>query len=173
MTLDFLKDAANVILIGPNGVGKTTLAKNIAYQALIAGHTVLFATAGQLLGDLAAMESDSALRRRLRHYVAPDFLPYTLQFVGTNGSLTIYEYSSTLNHDQLKSRVVGVSCGRTRTTPMVMDHGLVHLTVLENADGRLKLVFSRPQRTSRLLPPHRIPISAVVIPARKRPGSVA
>ncbi len=74
MALDFLKDAANVILIGPNGVGKTTLAKNIAHQALIAGHTVLFTTAGQLLGDLAAIDSDSALRRRLRQYAAPDFL---------------------------------------------------------------------------------------------------
>lgn len=74
MTLDFLKDATNVIFIGPNGVGKTTLAKNIAYQALIAGHTVLFATAGRILGDLAAMDSDAALRRRLRRYAAPDFL---------------------------------------------------------------------------------------------------
>lgn len=74
MTLEFLKDAANVILIGPNGVGKTTLAKNIAHQALIMGHTVLFTSAGQLLGDLAAIESDAALRRRLRHYAVPDFL---------------------------------------------------------------------------------------------------
>jgi DNA replication protein DnaC len=74
MTIDFLKEAANVILIGPNGVGKTTLAKNLAYQALIAGHTVLFTCAGGLLGDLAAIDSDSALRRRLRHYAAPDFL---------------------------------------------------------------------------------------------------
>lgn len=74
MTLEFLKDAANVIFIGPNGVGKTTLAKNIAHQAIIAGHTVLFTAAGQLLGDLAAIDSDAALRRRLRHYAAPDFL---------------------------------------------------------------------------------------------------
>jgi len=35
---------------------------------------VLFITAGQLLGDLAALDSDSALRRRLKHYVAPDLL---------------------------------------------------------------------------------------------------
>jgi len=73
-TLDFLKESANVVLLGPNGVGKSTLAKNLAHQALIHGHTVLFTTAGQLLGDLAALDSDSALRRRLRHYAAPDLL---------------------------------------------------------------------------------------------------
>ncbi|HTO59231.1 MAG TPA: IS21-like element helper ATPase IstB [Pseudomonadales bacterium] len=74
LTLDFLNDAANVVLVGPNGVGKTMLAKNIAHHALIAGHTVLFAAAGKLLGDLTSTESDAALRRRLRHYSAPDIL---------------------------------------------------------------------------------------------------
>jgi DNA replication protein DnaC len=74
MTLAFLKDCANVVLIGPNGVGKSTLAKNVAHQALIHGHTVLFTTAGQMLGELAALDSDSALRRRLRHYSAPTVL---------------------------------------------------------------------------------------------------
>ena len=74
MSLGFLKESANVVLVGPNGVGKSTLAKNLAHQALVQGHTVLFATAGQLLGDLAALDSDSALRRRLRHYAAPDLL---------------------------------------------------------------------------------------------------
>lgn len=74
MALDFLNDATNIILVGPNGIGKSTLARNIAYQALIHGHTVLFTSAGQLLGDLAALDSDSALRRRLRHYARPDLL---------------------------------------------------------------------------------------------------
>jgi DNA replication protein DnaC len=74
MALDFLADATNVVLVGPNGVGKSTLAQNIAHQALIAGHTVLFATAGELLGDLCALDSDSALRRRLRHYASPQLL---------------------------------------------------------------------------------------------------
>jgi DNA replication protein DnaC len=74
LALDFLKDAANVVLIGPNGVGKTMLAKNIAHQALIAGHTALFTVAGQLLGDLTASASDATLRRRLRHYSSPEVL---------------------------------------------------------------------------------------------------
>ena len=74
MSLDFLKDATNVVLVGPNGVGKSTLARNIAHQALIHGHTVLFTSAGQLLGDLASLDSDSALRRRLHTYARPDLL---------------------------------------------------------------------------------------------------
>jgi DNA replication protein DnaC len=73
-TLEFLTDATNIVLLGPNGVGKSMLARNLAHQALTHGKTVLFTTAGQLLSDLAALDSDSALRRRLRHYAAPDFL---------------------------------------------------------------------------------------------------
>jgi DNA replication protein DnaC len=74
MALDFLKEAANGVLIGPSGIGKTMLARNIAHQAVIHGSTVVFTTAGQLLGELAALDSDSALRRRLRHYAAPHLL---------------------------------------------------------------------------------------------------
>lgn len=74
MTLSFMTDATNVVLVGPSGVGKSMLASNLGHQALIQGRTVLFATAGQLLGDLAALDSDSTLRRRLRHYAAPDLL---------------------------------------------------------------------------------------------------
>ena len=74
MTLQFLADATNVVLVGPNGVGKTMCACNLGYQAILAGHTALFVTAGQLLGDLAALDSDSALRSRLRRYAAPDVL---------------------------------------------------------------------------------------------------
>lgn len=74
MNLSFLQDAGNIVLVGPNGVGKSTLARNIAHQTLVQGHTVLFTTASQVLGELAALDSDSALRRRLRHYAAPHLL---------------------------------------------------------------------------------------------------
>ncbi len=74
MSLSFMADATNVFLVGPNGIGKSTLARNLAHQALVQGHTVLFISAGQLLGDLAALDSDSALRSRLRHYAAIDLL---------------------------------------------------------------------------------------------------
>jgi DNA replication protein DnaC len=74
MQLDFIKEITNVILCGPNGVGKSTIARNIAYQSVIRGYTVLFATAGQMLNDLASQDGDNALRRRIKHYVQPELL---------------------------------------------------------------------------------------------------
>jgi DNA replication protein DnaC len=74
MSLDFLDEAANVVLRGPNGVGKTMIAQNLAHQAVIQGHAVIFASAGQMFGELAAISSASALKRRLNHYARPALL---------------------------------------------------------------------------------------------------
>ncbi|MCH8049710.1 ATP-binding protein [Patescibacteria group bacterium] len=74
MRLGFIKDKTNPILCGPNGVGKSTIARNIGYQAVMKGYTVLFTTAGTMLNDLAAQDGDNALRRKLKYYANPQFL---------------------------------------------------------------------------------------------------
>ena len=74
MQLDFLTTASNIILLGSNGVGKSTIAQNLAHTAVMQGHTVLFASAANMLNDLAAQDGDNALRRRLKHYARPGFL---------------------------------------------------------------------------------------------------
>lgn len=74
LQLGFLPDGGNVLIVGPNGVGKTTIAQNIGYQALLRGHTVRRATASEMLNDLAAQDSPAALARRLRHYCRPSLL---------------------------------------------------------------------------------------------------
>ncbi|HEX5629948.1 MAG TPA: IS21-like element helper ATPase IstB [Usitatibacteraceae bacterium] len=66
--LDFVEKAHNVVLVAPQGLGKTMIAQNIANAAVLAGHSVLFTTAAQLLLDLGAQESARALDQRLRHY---------------------------------------------------------------------------------------------------------
>ena len=50
------------------------LAKNIAHQAVLAGHSALFTTAADLLLDLNGQETARALERRLRHYNRPTLL---------------------------------------------------------------------------------------------------
>jgi DNA replication protein DnaC len=72
--LRFVREGTNVVLVGPNGVGKSTLAQNLAHQALLAGHTVRFTTASDMLHDLAAQESTRALAQRLGRYCQPQLL---------------------------------------------------------------------------------------------------
>jgi len=74
MQLQFLDETANVVLAGPNGVGKSTIARNIAHQAVLAGNTVRFVSASGLLNELAAQDGDHALRRRLALYTRPRLL---------------------------------------------------------------------------------------------------
>jgi len=74
MTLSFIKETANIILVGPNGVGKSMIAQNIAHHAVMQGHSALFINTAQMLGDLAALDGDNALRRRLKYYAHPDVL---------------------------------------------------------------------------------------------------
>ncbi len=74
LTLQFLDDITNVILLGPNGVGKTMIAKNLLYQALQRGATASFVTASDMLNDLAVQETPSALQRRLSKYTRPSLL---------------------------------------------------------------------------------------------------
>lgn len=68
LRLDFVGGARNIVLVASQGLGKTMIAQNIAHQAVLAGHTVLFVTAAQMLLDLAAQDSARALDRRLKHY---------------------------------------------------------------------------------------------------------
>ena len=74
MSLEFMAETANVILIGPNGVGKTMIALNIAHQALIRGSQVVCTTAGSLLNELASIDSASGLKRRINYYAKPQLL---------------------------------------------------------------------------------------------------
>ncbi len=73
-SLDCVTELANVVLIGPNSTGKTTIAKNLAYLALLGGYSARFTTASAMLNDLAAQDSATALGRRLRHYCRPAVL---------------------------------------------------------------------------------------------------
>lgn len=69
--LDFAREPANVVIVGPNGVGKTMLAQNIAYQAVMKGFTARFITASEMLNDLSSQDSSSSLERRIRSYFRP------------------------------------------------------------------------------------------------------
>jgi len=73
-TFRFIEECSNVVLVGPNGVGKTMIAQNLAHQSLMNGLTVCFTTAAKMLGDLNSQTHSSALEHRLRRYTQPAVL---------------------------------------------------------------------------------------------------
>jgi DNA replication protein DnaC len=72
--LGFLKDKANVIFLGGAGLGKSHLATALAYQACLAGHTVLFTTAIDIVNTLAAAQAAHRLKAELKRYLTPSIL---------------------------------------------------------------------------------------------------
>jgi DNA replication protein DnaC len=73
-TLTFVNEAANVLLLGPPGVGKTHLAVALGLRAIEQGHGVYFVRAHELVEDLRAAQAEHRLERRLRIYLAPKLL---------------------------------------------------------------------------------------------------
>ena len=67
LTLDFLPEGRNLVLVGRNGLGKTMIAQNICHAAVLAGYSVLFRQAAALLEDLHRQSPDGR-RRKLRTY---------------------------------------------------------------------------------------------------------
>jgi DNA replication protein DnaC len=74
LTLDFLGHARNIVLVAPQGLGKTMIAQNIAHAAVLGGAHVLFTTAAQLLLDLGSQDSARGLARRLTYYATRTLL---------------------------------------------------------------------------------------------------
>lgn len=74
LSLEFIKQRADIILIGNTGVGKTFLAKCIAYTATQAGIKTLFTTATNMINHLIAATADHSLVKKLRYYQSPELL---------------------------------------------------------------------------------------------------
>jgi DNA replication protein DnaC len=73
-SFEFVAEAANVVLVGPNGIGKSLIAQNLAHQALLQGFTVRFTSCSEMLHTLARLQSDLSLHRYLQRYCHPQLL---------------------------------------------------------------------------------------------------
>jgi DNA replication protein DnaC len=95
-TLNFVEEGQNVIFLGPNGVGKTLFARNLAHAAVSRGWATRYVSASDMLSDLS-LYNGTMLRNRLKRYVGPrrlvlDELGY-LSYDNQNANL-LYEVVS-------------------------------------------------------------------------------
>ncbi len=72
--LSFIEENANVILVGGVGLGKTHLSIALGHTACLAGHSVLFASAIDIVNTLAAARKIGRLKDELKRYLRPAVL---------------------------------------------------------------------------------------------------
>jgi DNA replication protein DnaC len=72
LTLRFVEQAENVLLLGPPGVGKTHVAVALAVEAIAKGHTAYFVTLQQLVDYLA--EGTEPVGAKMRVLLRPKLL---------------------------------------------------------------------------------------------------
>ena len=70
----FIKEARDVLLVGPPGVGKSHIAQAIGYQAVKIGHTVLYRSIFDLVRDFLRDEAFAGEEKVLKKYLKPDLL---------------------------------------------------------------------------------------------------
>src|ERR1017187_4366248 len=72
--LAFLPEKANVVFMGGVGLGKSHLASALGYAACLAGHSVLFTTAVDIINTLTAAQAAYRLKAELKRLLAPQIL---------------------------------------------------------------------------------------------------
>ena len=70
----FIREARDVLMVGPPGVGKSHLAQAIGYEAIKAGCTVLYRSIFDLVRDFLRDEAFGGTERILTRYLKPDLL---------------------------------------------------------------------------------------------------
>lgn len=68
-SLEFIKRAENLVLLGPSGVGKSHLAISLAYSALMQGIKVRFITAADLMLQLSTAKKQERLDAYLKRTI--------------------------------------------------------------------------------------------------------
>jgi DNA replication protein DnaC len=72
--LDFVAEGANIVFVGPTGVGKTGLASAILLKALQAGHRGLFVPAQELFDEMYQSLADYSSRKLIDRLIRMDVL---------------------------------------------------------------------------------------------------
>lgn len=146
-TLDFVREKANVVFVGPSGVGKTHLANALGQLACLRGFRVRFVLAADLVNELVASQARNTLSRRLSAWAAPDLLLIDelgyLSFDARGADLLYqvinrrYQRAATIITTNLPFKDWGKLFHNTAAASAIADR-LVHRGILVRIQGKSK-----------------------------------
>jgi DNA replication protein DnaC len=172
-TCRFVREKRDVLWLGPPGVGKSFLVQAVGYQAIKAGHAVLYRSVFDVVRDFLHDEALSAEDKVLSRYLKPDLLiiddmgmkqlpkrsgEYLFEIV-----MRRYETRSTMMTSNRPLEDWGKLLGDVPTATAILDRFLHHAEVV-SMNGRSYRLRDRPGSSSSQAP-------ADSKPAKAPPGS--
>jgi DNA replication protein DnaC len=154
-TCRFVRERRDVLWLGPPGVGKSFLVQAIGYQAIKAGHAVLYRSVFDVVRDFLHDEALSAEDKVLSRYLKPDLLIIDdmgmKQLPKRSGEYLFevimrrYETRSTMMTSNRPLEDWGKLLGDVPTATAILDRFLHHAEMV-TMNGRSYRLRDRPGR---------------------------
>jgi DNA replication protein DnaC len=187
-TCRFVREKRDVLWLGPPGVGKSFLVQAIGYQAIKAGHAVLYRSVFDVVRDFLHDEALSAEDKVLSKYLKPDLLIIDdmgmKQLPKRSGEYLFeiimrrYETRSTMMTSNRPLEDWGKLLGDVPTATAILDRFLHHAEVVQmnGRSYRLKDRAGSAAETSPDSKPAKAPsgsegVASSSKPAKAPPGS--
>jgi DNA replication protein DnaC len=152
-TCRFVREKRDVLWLGPPGVGKSFLVQAVGYQAIKAGHAVLYRSVFDVVRDFLHDEAVSAEDKVLAKYLKPDLLVIDdmgmKQLPKRSGEYLFeiimrrYETRSTMMTSNRPLEDWGKLVGDVPTATAILDRFLHHAEVVQ-MNGRSYRLKDRP-----------------------------
>jgi DNA replication protein DnaC len=152
-TCRFVREKRDVLWLGPPGVGKSFLVQAVGYQAIKAGHAVLYRSVSDVVRDFLHDEALSSEDKVLARYLKPDLLVIDdmgmKQLPKRSGEYLFeivmrrYEARSTMMTSNRPLEDWGKLLGDVPTATAILDRFLHHAEVVQ-MNGRSYRLRDRP-----------------------------